>query len=309
MKAVRCSARAGSALLLSLWCIAVLSITVLAVARMVVADVDDEGLQNRRFEARELALTGLAYGMNPKIELWDPLLDQRFPDGGRLRVRITSEGARLDINRLLKERGQKTLRRLFEIWNVPSDLVSIASDSLVDWTDADDLRSLNGAEREDLLKQSQYSLPANRDFRSVVEMEKVRGMDAVAAAKPDWAGAFTVHGGRRVDLQEASIDVMRAAGGLSTEDAQRIDQVRLGPDRLPQTRDDYKIKSVADFLERMGVSELDRKRAQTAFSAGTGPARIESKATVSGTTYTIVVIAVRGNGTNREPAMLDWEEQ
>jgi general secretion pathway protein K len=299
--------RGGSALLLSLWCVAVLSITVLAVARMVMADADDAGLRNRRFEARELALTGIAYGMHPKIEPWDLLLDQHFPDGSALRVRVTSEGSRLDINRMVKERGQRTLRKLFEIWKVPSESISMITDSLADWTDADDLRSLNGAEREQLAKQSQYSLPANRDFRSVTEMEKVRGMDVVAAAKPDWAKYFTVRGGRRIDLQEAEIDVMRAAGGLSVDQARQIDLARLGPDRLPQTKDDLKIKGVDQFLQKMGVSEPQRKQMGALFSAGTGPARIESKATVGGVDYTVIAIVARGGG--GESPMLDWEER
>ncbi|HEY8900364.1 MAG TPA: hypothetical protein VIM61_08125 [Chthoniobacterales bacterium] len=300
--------RNGSALLLSLWCVAILSITVLAVARMVMADVDDAGLRNRRFQARELALTGIAYGMHPKIEPWDPLLDQHFPDGSSLRVRVSSEGSRLDINRMVKERGQRTLRKLFEIWKVPSESISMITDSLVDWTDADDLRSLNGAEREQLVKQSQYSLPANRDFRSVTEMEKVRGMDVVAAARPDWAKFFTVRGGRRIDLQEAEIDVMRAAGGLSIDQARQIDLARLGPDRLPQTKDDLKIKSVDEFLRKMGISELQRKQMGSLFSAGTGPTRIESKATVGGTAYTVTAIVAKGSG-GGEPPLLDWEER
>jgi type II secretory pathway component PulK len=299
----------GSALLLSLWCVAVLSITVLAVARMVLADVEDAGLKNRRFEARELALTGIAYGMNSKIEVWDPLLDQQFADGSKLRVRITSEAARFDINRLLKEREQKTLRRLFEIWEVPAPTIALTVDSLVDWIDADDLHMLNGAERPELIRQTQYSLPANRDFRSVPEMEKVRGMDLIAAAKPDWAKIFTVRGGRRLDLQEATTDVMRAAGGLNLDQARQIEEARRGVDRLDQTRDDLKIKDVGQFLKSVGLTDTQRQLMQAKFGAGTGPARIESKATVAGTNYTITVIASRAGAGGGETALLDWEEQ
>ncbi len=298
----------GSALLLSLWCVAVLSVTVLAVAKMVLADVDDAALENRRFEGRELALTGLAYGLHPKIEAWDPLLDQRQPDGSRLKVRITSEGARFDINRQLRERGQATLRRLFTNWGLTSSQISTALDSMLDWIDADDQPLPNGAERGQLEKQPQYSPPANRDFRSVAEMEKVRGMDVVAAAKPDWAKFFTVHGGRRIDLQEASIDVMRAAGGLSTDQAQQIDEARRGADHLPQTRDDYKIRNVGQFLASMGLSEAQRTLAASKFSAGAGPTRVESRATVGRTDYTIAVVATRPAG-GGDGALLDWDER
>ena len=295
----------GSALLLVLWAVAVLSITVLAVARVVRSDVDDASLQNRRFEARELALTGVALGMHPKIEPWDSLLDQKLGGGRELRVRVISEASRMDINRALKEPDQKTLRKLFEIWGAKQEVISAAVDSLVDWTDADDLRSLNGAEKSDLLKQTVYSLPANRDFRSVNEMERVRGMDAIAALNPDWADYFTVNGGRRIDLQDASIDLMRA-GGLSEEQARMVEQVRNGADKLPQTKDDYKIKNMTEFLRRIGVSDDQMQLIQSKFGAGLGPTRINSRARIGGTDYRIVVVAARGAQDN---GLIVWDEQ
>jgi type II secretory pathway component PulK len=294
----------GSALLLALWCVAVLSITVLAVARMVQSDVDDASRQNRRFEARELALTGIALGMHPKIEAWDPLLAQSFSAGSKLRVRVMSESAKLDINRMLKEKDHTTLKKLFEIWGAEQQVVSATVDSLVDWTDADDLRSLNGAEKDDLVKFPQYSIPANRDFHSVSEMEKVRGMDRIAALKPDWAEYFTVNGGRRIDLQDASIDVMRA-GGLSEDQAKQIDQVRRGADKEMQTKDDLKIKNLTEFLRQVGLSDQQVQAVQSKFGAGMGPTRIESRATVGGTEYRIVVVATRGGGEN---SLIAWDE-
>jgi type II secretory pathway component PulK len=298
----------ASALLLVLWCVAVLSITILAVARMVQNDVDDAGLKNRRVEARELALTGIAYGMHPKIDPWDPLLNEKLPGGESLRVREMSEAARIDINRALKEPRQATLRQLFKNWGLDTDKISIVVDSLADWTDPDDIPRLNGAERASLEQQTQYSIPENRDFRSVTEMEKVRGMDLVAAVKPDWASYFTVYGGRRLDLQDASIDVLRAAGGLSEDQAMMIDRVRRGADGIPQTKDDFKIKNVGEFLEKVGLPELQAQAVAARFSVGMGPTRIESTARVGGTEYKIVAIAARGTG-GSDSTLVQWEEQ
>lgn len=299
----------GSALLLVLWCVAVLSITVLAVARIVEADVGDASLENRRFEGRELALTGIAYGLNRKIQPWDPLLNEKFQDGRTLRVRIISEAARLDINRALKERNQNTLRNLFRLWEIPDEAASIAIDSMKDWTDPDDLRSLNGAEREDLIHQTKYSLPANRDFRSVSEMEKVRGMDVVAAYKPDWANFFTVYGGRKIDLQDAPIDILRAAGGLSYDQAEAIDQIRKGADRIAQTQDDYIIKSVPDFLQKVGLSQVQSQVVMANFTVNEGPTRVESTAEVGGAKYKIVAIVPRSAMGGNEGTMYYWDEQ
>jgi type II secretory pathway component PulK len=299
----------GSALLLVLWCVAVLSITVLAVARIVEADVGDASLENRRFEGRELALTGVAYGLNKKIQPWDPLLNEKLQDGRTLRVRIISEAARIDINRALKERNQDTLRKLFRVWEIPDEAVSVAIDSMKDWTDADNLRSLNGAEREDLIHQTKYSLPANRDFRSVSEMEKVRGMDVIAAYKPDWADFFTVYGGRKIDLQDAPIDILRAAGGLSHDQAEAVDQVRKGADRIAQTKDDYIIKSVPDFLQKVGLSQAQSQVMEANFSVNEGPTRIESTANVGGAKYKIVAIVPRSAMGGNEGTMYYWDEQ
>lgn len=295
----------ASALLLAIWCVAVLSITVLAVARLVQSDVEDAGLKDRRFEARELALTGIAYGMHPKIEPWDSLLNQNLGGGRKLRVRVISEAARVDINRALKEKDQAVLRKLFEIWGAKDQQISVAVDSLIDWTDPDDIHLLNGAEKDELRNQTRYSIPANRDFHSVSEMERVRGMDAIAAVKPDWADYFTVNGGRRIDLQDAPLDLMRA-GGLTSEQARQIDEVRRGADREAQTKDDYKIKNVAAFLQKVGLPAQQIEAAQSKFSAGAGPVRIISRAKIAGTEYEIVAISTRGADDN---ALISWEEQ
>lgn len=296
--------RAASALLLAMWCVAVLAITVLSVATLVQRDVDDAGLENRRFEARELALTGVALGSNSKIESWDPLLRQRFADGSSLRVKVVSESSRLDINRVLREKDHPTLKKLFQIWGADERVVSATVDSLVDWVDKDDLRSMNGAEKDDLIKFPQYSIPANRDFYSVSEMEKVRGMDRIAALKPDWAEYFTVNGSRRIDLQSAPVDILRA-GGLSEEQAVQVDAVRRGEDKELGTKDDLKIKNTVEFLRRVGLSEAQMRQVQPRFGAGIEPTRIESRAKVGGTEYRIVVVASRGGGEN---AFISWDE-
>jgi general secretion pathway protein K len=294
----------GSALMITLWCVAVLSITVLAVARMVQNDVEDAGRMNRNFAARELALTGVALGMHPKIEPWDPLLTQQLADGGRLRVNVMSEAARLDINRVLREKERTMLKRLFQNWGAEPLEASTAIDSLVDWVDKDELRMNNGAEKPDLERLPQYSIPANRDFRSVAEMEKVRGMDRIAALKPDWAEYFTVNGGRRIDLQDASIDVMRA-GGLSEDQAKQVELVRRGADKTHRTKDDLRIKNAQEFLRKIGLPEAQLQFVQANFSAGSGPTRIESRADVGGTEYRIVAVAGKGG----ENSLVSWDEQ
>jgi hypothetical protein len=126
--------------------------------------------------------------------------------------------------------------------------------------------------------------------------------------KPDWASYFTVYGGRRLDLQDASIDVLRAAGGLSEDQAAMIDRVRRGADDIAQTKDDFKIKNVGEFLEKVGLPELQAQAVAARFSVGMGPTRIESTARLGGTEYKIVAIAARGAG-GGDSTLVQWEEQ
>ncbi len=84
-------------------------------------------------------------------------------------------------------------------------------------------------------------------------MARVRGMDAVARAKPDWKDYFTVYGNGKIDIQDASADVLEAAGFTSTQ-AEAIIEVRNGGDRLPGTGDDTEIKDMNWVAEAAGIA-------------------------------------------------------
>lgn len=295
----------GAALLLTLWCVAVVSLAVVAVARLVDFDTEGESARARRFEARELALTGVAHGLNPRLKRDSELYRQNLPGGGKIRVRVGSENARLNINLLLRERDNARLKRLFEYWGVPDADARVAIDSLADWIDPGDLKRLNGAEIDDLRGQRIFSLPRNRDFQSVAEMRQVRGMDVVARSKPDWANFFSVFSGESVDVQDAPVDVLVAAG-LSPRQAIGLAQLRAGRDGQPNTADDIIFDSLEQVAGQMGIGGGDTERFRAVLSLRAEPSRVESTGEVGGVEYHIAVVVNR-NGNER--AQLSWEEQ
>lgn len=308
--------RTGSALVLTLWAVAILSVMIVTLARLVDVDLEASSLASKRFEARELALTGIAYGMNPQIKRGDPLQHQRPDDGSALDVSVTSESARININSVLGDVNDETLADLFELWNVPEEFSRTAQDSLRDWIDENDIRSLNGAEREDLLGQTQYSVPENRDFISVEEMERVRGVDAIVLSQPNWAEVFSVHSEETLDVQDASSSVLQAVGGFSIEQAERLIETRNGPDGGAQTDDDLIFENLDQVASVIGLSQVQREALESRFGIGSEPTRVESVATVGGVSYTITVILDRGgsadgeSGGNRggEAKVLSWKE-
>lgn len=293
----------GAALLITLWCVAIVAIVVVTLARVVDADVDTEKVRVRRFEAREFALSGMAHGMNPKLERDSEFFNQTLPSGGEWHVRIVGEASRININTVLADRDSHILERLFRLWGLSDEEVRIVTDSLGDWVDRDGLARLNGAEREQLLGQDQYSLPENRNFRSINEMSRVRGMDAVARVKPDWKDFFTVYGNGKIDIQDASADVLEAAGLTSTQ-AEAVIEIRNGGDRLPGTPDDPTIKDINWIAEAAGI---DPERAATMlqnFQLTSEPTRVESVGILGGTRYRITSVLDRKQGTP-----FSWEEE
>src|ERR1700686_1852020 len=97
------SRRRGSALLLVLFAIILLTGLVTATVAFVKNDVDEYGALNKEFRARQLAESGLAFGLDPQVQNQDTaLLEQKMPDGGWFHVLISSESTKLNINFLLQ---------------------------------------------------------------------------------------------------------------------------------------------------------------------------------------------------------------
>ena len=64
----------GVALPLVLWCIAFLAGLVILAGSMVESWIQSEARAEKRFIARQMALNGVAYGLNPAVNLGNPLL-------------------------------------------------------------------------------------------------------------------------------------------------------------------------------------------------------------------------------------------
>src|SRR6202048_5422373 len=93
----------ASALLLVLFTILLVSSLVVSVITFLKSSVDEYSAFNHQFRARQLAQSGLAFGLNPQTDNVDRgLLNQRAADGGEFQVTITSESTRLNVNFLLQ---------------------------------------------------------------------------------------------------------------------------------------------------------------------------------------------------------------
>ncbi len=108
-------------------------------------------------------------------------------EGAALRVYITNEGGKIDLN----HSGGAVIRNLLEQWGVDKGDIDIMVDSLTDWRDADNMHQLNGAEDDYYQKLDPPYTAKNADFSSVEELMRVRGFtrELLFSVRPESASS------------------------------------------------------------------------------------------------------------------------
>jgi len=299
----------GAALLLVLWAIAILSFSVLWVSNLVNSEMESGSADVRGMAARELALSGVALGLHPQVTREDTaLLDREIRPGERLRVRIRGEGARFNINQLLAAQETVVLKNLFILWGLSNDESDVLIDRLIDWVDNDIGRRLNGAEQAEYEAAGMVGAPANHPFRSVDEMGRVLGMDALTAAHPGWREAFTIFGDGKIDVNEADSDVLQAATGLTPEMVADILRMRRGGDEVEPSEDDFKFKDIQQLNGWLQASPLPPDQVAGRLTTQSTVKRIDSRGIVGECERLISVVAESGEGVQATNYLL-WEEK
>lgn len=233
----------GSALMLMIWAILLMSVTVMGVVEYITYSAEESKMAAYQFRALHLAESGLAVGLHPNTRRGDLVLKQKIgPDSG-FDVVINYEGARIPINYATDERLREAIYNLFIYWQLNADEAGIAADSLADWVDNDNNQRANGAEAEYYKQLGIYDAPRNQGFSRVDEMLLVRGMDAVDRKKPEWREYFSIYGEGQIDLRTVFKDVLLAVTGASEGDVTRFISERDGGDGIPGTEDDRRIRA------------------------------------------------------------------
>lgn len=243
----------GSALMLMIWAILLMSVTVMGVVEYITYSAEEAKLAAYQFRALHLAESGLAVGLHPNTRRGDMVLKQKIgPDSG-FDVVINYEGARIPINYVTDERLREAIYNLFIYWQLNADQAGIAADSLADWVDNDNNQRANGAEAEYYKQLGIYDAPRNQGFSRVDEMLLVRGMDAVDRKKPEWREYFSIFGEGQIDLRTVFKDVLLAVTGASEGDVTRFISERDGGDGIPGTEDDRRIRD-SEAYQLLGLS-------------------------------------------------------
>ncbi len=307
----------GSALLLVLFAIILLTGLVTATVAFVKVDVDEYGVLNKEFRARQLAESGLAFGTNPQVESQDTaLLEQRAPDGGRFRVIISSESTKLNINFILANNRDDILDTLFGRWGVAPKVSESAIDGLHKYLDSQPNAQPTAATTQSVATAAQPTATNSgattqqpqvltAQFVSVAEMSLVPEFAPVMQAEPDWMNYFTIWGDGRIDVNLADADTIALVTGVSPATADEFVKYRWGPDGKPFTSDDQVYTTMDEVRAALGLSPDQFTLVQNYLTLDSEVDRIESTGIIAGYEKKLIVVTSR----NQIPiTYLSWQE-
>jgi general secretion pathway protein K len=309
------SRESGSALLLVLFTLLLISGLILSALSFLESGVADYGALNHQFRARQLARSGLAYGLNPQVSNQDtPLLNQKFKPNGQFHVVISSESTKLNPNNLLEQGRDDILQTLFLQWNVPLDAVNEVINGLKKWTNGNQEIQPVGTNAQQAAPSQQAGVQTGqqqgiqliRPFMAVSEMAEVPGFNAVIEAKPDWANYFTVWSDGTIDVNLADPSMISLVTGVTMAQATQFVKHIWGPDGIPFTSDDQPYQNWNDVMLQLGMSSQQFQIVQNLLSLESTVDRVESTGTIGNYSTTIAVVAKRAS---IPVAYLLWQEK
>jgi len=280
----------GSALILVLWCLLLLGMAVFGVVEMVALSMEHTSNVQLAMEARALASSGLALGLNPQLLKDDPLLSQKVTADRQFKVLIGSEGARLNLNYVLMSGHREILENLFTRWGLKIDDAEHVVDCLYDWVTPGDLRSLNGAKAADYERMGLKQRPTYQPFLSFDEVEQVMGMDTLEKARPDWRDSFSLWSKGPLDVSEAPPELIAAVFSLDPKRVATFTERRNGKDGIAGTADDVQIPDMKTFQQQLGISDLSMQTLDAQVTLKDPTRRVKSIGQAGGTQVIISVV-------------------
>ena len=134
-------------------------------------------------------------------------------DGARLAVSLAYESGRIDVN----VAREPLLKGLFtSAAGLEPEAVNRIVDAIMDWRDPDDAKRINGAEAADYRAAGRNYVPANANFETIEELQRVLGMTPEIYAKV--ADLITVHSRQPgIDPAGASREVLLAIPNMTPD--------------------------------------------------------------------------------------------
>jgi hypothetical protein len=294
-----------------MWALLVLTAAVIAFARWIQVDIQINGNANRGSEALAMAHSGVSVAMATLGSgERPPILEEELDTGLGFRVRTLPEGGKLNLWWLLSsDQNQQQLKpikmQILRAWLSMRGFnykeCDVFIDCLIDWTDADDLRQLNGAEEE-----ANYH-PPNRPLLDLDEMLQVRGSEPLRRS-PGWKDQVTLNMPGQsplLNLMAAPVPILRILPGLDEPRIQRLLAYRAGKDKVEGTADDPDALGQVDAYSILGLPPAQIQQLRQFTTDQTQAVRILADGHSGKVVRQVEVVARKSGG---YPQILSWKE-
>lgn len=296
------ASRRGSALMVVMWALIVLSMAVFAWARWINQEVILYREANLGLEARALAQSGIAVALHPLVTRGTPILERQFGEDRGYSVKLVSEGGKLNIRKWFEgEDPQKIdiFKRWLEQRGLEFQEREVFVACLLDYIDQDNNYRLNGVEDD-----GDYHA-ANRELESVEELARVRGSGPLLRT-PGWKDSLTIYSQGQIDLLAAEPDILRLLPGFDETRINLLLNVRRGKDGIEGTADDPQIQNLEQLLRQyLGFSPLQIKALSGLVMINDKTMHITSTGQVGKVVRQVEVIARKPGG---NPQIISWKE-
>lgn len=248
-----------------LWTFAAIAVLAAEFARA----MHDEAASTRNFkestQARMVAIAGInevILALKANRELPDDGVEEEYEDdtdpirslshgdgewveatfrGNRYEVRVIDEAGKLALNKL----DASVFRLIFDNLEIPEEEAETIADSIVDWSDSDDLHLTNGAESEYYEGLDRPYRAKNANFDSVQELLLVRGVTREifygSDGVPGLVDLFSVfNNARQINLTSVTPAVMQALTGMNPEEADEFGAARRRSGEEAATQDELR---------------------------------------------------------------------
>jgi len=290
----------GSALILVLWVLIVLSLIVSAFAFDMHIEARITSFYRKKLKAEYLARAGVerakmlllksaevkkpdeaAEEEEPDSEWYQPALQIKNSgqitqtltedfDGGEVSIVIRAEQANINVNTLSEEDWEDMLHSA----GVPESMWPELVDCFFDWTDDNDVHRLNGAETHDWYSTLDPPYKAkDGPLDTIDELKLIKGFtpavlyggipeDAADDAEPmrGILELLTTFGDGKLDCNAASAAQLMALPLIDELTVEEILLERRGEDELDGTEDDEPFESVDDLMARVPSLDAELKK-------------------------------------------------
>jgi general secretion pathway protein K len=293
--------RRGAVLLLVLWAIFVLTGAIMVYAAYARQTLVTTNQSYNDTDARGMANSGMALGLHPLVTKETPVLAMKESSDPGFRVKMVSEGGKLNLNFVLVDDERKLMmfKRWMEGRGIEFNDRERIVDCLMDYIDADNLKRINGQEDTE-----GYHPPNRGRLQSVEELEQVWGVEMLTS-QGGWKDELTVFSNGPIDVTSANFNIMRLLPGIGDGNIQRFIQWRQGDDQIDGTLDDPAITKLDQIQGFLGLNKTQFGELGGLIGLKDNTWNIISEGW-SGKVHRQIEVVARKGGQN--PTILSWKE-